>query len=251
MPKPPPADPARGRPKGAGNGWPARGRPASRQPGGAVPVRRRGGAGGPAPIRPDRLRLRGRRGGAPARRNRGGRRPGAGVSITGTPTVRIGLARPGPDTGQLPDPVLLGARRVVMATGTPTLHRGLVFTRVRPERSYILAYRRAAPGAGELPRDMLISVDGPRRSLRTTTSPDGTERLLVGGASHGVGRDPDGPQAKLRAWANRMFPGLPKPMRGPPRTTPPSAGCRWPARWEQRAPARTRCCSPPGSPSGA
>jgi glycine/D-amino acid oxidase-like deaminating enzyme len=128
-----------------------------------------------------------------------------GVSATGTPTVRIGPGHP----AERRAPVRLGARRVVMATGTPTLFRGLVFARVHPERSYILAYRRAHPGAVDLPGDMLISLDGPRRSMRTTTSPDGTERLLVGGASHLVGRDPGTvPLDNLRAWANRMFPGL-------------------------------------------
>jgi glycine/D-amino acid oxidase-like deaminating enzyme len=132
-----------------------------------------------------------------------------GVSATGAPRVRIGSGSPVPGTGPLPKPAELGARRVVMATGTPTLLRGLVFTRVHPERSYILAYRKTDPGTGDLPQDMLISLDGPRRSLRTTTSPDGTERLLVGGASHVVGRDPGTvPLDNLRAWANRMFPGL-------------------------------------------
>ncbi|GER23093.1 putative iron-sulfur binding oxidoreductase [Zafaria cholistanensis] len=132
-----------------------------------------------------------------------------GVSSTGTPTVRIGPGRQEPGTGNQPGPSQLQARRVVMATGIPTLLRGLIFTRVLPERSYILAYRRVLPGTTELPRDMLISVDGVRRSLRTTTSPDGAERLLVGGASHTVGRDSGTvPQAELRAWAKRMFPGL-------------------------------------------
>ena len=95
-------------------------------------------------------------------------------------------------------------RRVVLATGTPMLDRGLYFLKEEALRSYVLAFR--VPG--ELPRDMYLSVDRPTRSVRTAPDGDG-ELLLVGGEGHRVGRELS-PLARVNAltwWAQHTFPG--------------------------------------------
>ncbi len=96
------------------------------------------------------------------------------------------------------------ADRVVLASGTPVLNRGLYFAKVVPSRSYALAFR--VPGA--LPAGMYLSVDAPHRSLRTATA-DGEERLVVGGNSHLVGQNPSTQRSvnDLVAWTQRWFPG--------------------------------------------
>jgi len=96
------------------------------------------------------------------------------------------------------------ASRVVLATGTPILDRGLYFAKVEPSRSYVAAFR--VPGA--IPRGMYLSADAPTRSLRTALGPDG-ELLLVGGNGHPAGRadSPAERVADLTAWAEATFPG--------------------------------------------
>lgn len=98
--------------------------------------------------------------------------------------------------------------RVVLATGTPFLDRGLHFALLTPGRSYGSAYR--VPGA--VPSGMYLSADTPARSLRTVPTDEG-ELLVVGGNGHPVGRpDERGltPRAlveELDAWARQHFPG--------------------------------------------
>ncbi|QEO14610.1 FAD-dependent oxidoreductase [Agromyces intestinalis] len=98
--------------------------------------------------------------------------------------------------------------RLVLATGIPTLDRGLYFGKLRANRSYAAAYRTDAP----LPTGMYLSVDAPTRSIRTAPDPDldapNPELLLVGGYGHEVGREPSpaGRAAALDRWAHEVWP---------------------------------------------
>lgn len=96
------------------------------------------------------------------------------------------------------------ADRVVIATGSPVLDRGLYWAKLKPQRSYALTFR--VPGA--TPKGMYLSVDAPTRSLRTAGSGE-EELLLVGGNGHGVGRH-DSPAScvdDLTAWTLQHWPG--------------------------------------------
>lgn len=96
------------------------------------------------------------------------------------------------------------AARVIVATGTPILDRGLYWAKLRPSRSYAAAYRVQ----GQLPEGMFVSVDDPKRSVRTTPG-EGGDILIVGGNGHGVGRHPS-PKlqvADLNLWARQYWPG--------------------------------------------
>ncbi len=93
--------------------------------------------------------------------------------------------------------------RVVLATGMPFMTRGAYFARLKPLRSYALAYRVPGP----IPQGMYLSVDKPTRSLRT--APRGDEELLVvGGNGHVVGREtPTSAQVQdLEDWTFEHFP---------------------------------------------
>ncbi|MGZ6781009.1 MAG: NAD(P)/FAD-dependent oxidoreductase, partial [Mycobacterium sp.] len=81
------------------------------------------------------------------------------------------------------DEVEVRAGQLVLATGIPILDRGGFFARLKPSRSYCLAFK--VPGT--ITRPMMISTDSPTRSVRYAPTPDG-ERLIVGGAGHPVGR---------------------------------------------------------------
>ncbi|WP_067686619.1 FAD-dependent oxidoreductase [Nocardia jejuensis] len=95
------------------------------------------------------------------------------------------------------------AGTVVLATGTPILDRGGFFARLRPERSYLTAYRTGEP----IPHGMYISAGGPTRSLRRVPDPGG-DLLLVGGNNHAVGRKghTDELVSDLIGWTRRWFP---------------------------------------------
>jgi glycine/D-amino acid oxidase-like deaminating enzyme len=95
-------------------------------------------------------------------------------------------------------------RQLVLATGIPILDRGGYFARLKPNRSYCMAY--TVPGA--IPRPMMISSDSPTRSVRYAPTADG-ELLLVGGAGHPVGRSksPSSALAELDDWTRKYFPG--------------------------------------------
>lgn len=96
------------------------------------------------------------------------------------------------------------SRQCVLATGIPILDRGGFFARLKPSRSYCMAYQ--VPGT--VPRGMYLSVDSPTRSVRYAPTPDG-ERLIVGGAGHPVGREkhPSESLQELDSWAKEHFPG--------------------------------------------
>ncbi|ANJ28496.1 FAD-dependent oxidoreductase [Agromyces aureus] len=98
--------------------------------------------------------------------------------------------------------------RLVLATGTPILDRGLSFAKLRANRSYAAAYRTDAA----LPQAMYLSVDEPSRSIRTAPDPDlyaeSGELLLVGGYGHEVGRHPS-PASRVAAldeWTRSVWP---------------------------------------------
>ena len=95
---------------------------------------------------------------------------------------------------------------VVVATNLPVLDRGGHFARLRPARSYSLAFR--APDAPEL-EGMYLSADSPSRSVRDARVGD-DRFLLVGGEGHttGRGRAPGLRLDALRSWSGEHFPGL-------------------------------------------
>ncbi len=96
------------------------------------------------------------------------------------------------------------ADKVVLATGTPFMNRGLYFAKTEALRSYALAFRVPGP----VPDGMYLSVDEPSRSVRWTPV-DGERRLLVGGNGHPVGRakSPLALVNDLTLWTRRFFPG--------------------------------------------
>lgn len=100
--------------------------------------------------------------------------------------------------------VELEAGQLVLATGIPILDRGGYFARVKPSRSYCLAFK--VPG--NITRPMMISSDSPTRSVRYAPVSDGN-RLIVGGAGHTVGREksPSESLAELSSWARKHYPG--------------------------------------------
>ncbi len=76
------------------------------------------------------------------------------------------------------------AGRIVVATHTPILDRGLFFARMDSQRSYAVAGRIESP----LPTGMYLSVDEPLRSIRPMTPGEsGESALLVSGEGHRVG----------------------------------------------------------------
>ncbi len=96
------------------------------------------------------------------------------------------------------------ARQCVLATGIPILDRGGFFARLKPSRSYCMAYR--VPGT--LTSGMYISTDSPTRSVRYAPTQDG-DRLIVGGASHPVGREksPASSVQELDEWTKKHYRG--------------------------------------------
>ena len=96
------------------------------------------------------------------------------------------------------------ADRVILATGTPILTRGAYFARLKPLRSYGLAFNVPGP----IPQGMYLSIDNPTRSLRTAPSTSG-EKLVVGGNGHVVGREhsPSSKVSDLESWTTEQFPG--------------------------------------------
>jgi glycine/D-amino acid oxidase-like deaminating enzyme len=105
------------------------------------------------------------------------------------------------DSGEEVD---VDAKQCVLATGIPILDRGGYFARLKPSRSYCIAYK--VPG--HITRPMFISADSPTRSVRYAPVGDG-ERLIVGGAGHTVGREshPSVALEELSSWARIHYPG--------------------------------------------
>ncbi len=100
--------------------------------------------------------------------------------------------------------VAVTTERLVLATGIPILDRGGFFARVKPQRSYCMAYR--VPG--DVTRGMYLSTDSPTRSVRYAPTADG-EVLIVGGAGHPVGREkrPSAALEELAEWTTLHYPG--------------------------------------------
>ncbi|WP_173922768.1 FAD-dependent oxidoreductase [Agromyces sp. Marseille-P2726] len=103
----------------------------------------------------------------------------------------------------------------VVATGAPTLLRGLYWAKTSHNRSYLTSYRIPEELADVLPSGLFISVDSPTRSVRTTPDPESgvpdaaPPVLLVGGNGHPVGRIPSNEERVLDLvdWTGRFFPG--------------------------------------------
>ena len=126
------------------------------------------------------------------------------------------------------------AKQCVLATGIPILDRGGFFARLKPNRSYCMAYQ--VPG--NLTRGMYISADSPTRSVRYAPTAAG-DRLIVGGAGHPVGREKH-PASTVQAHC--------RPTTGRHRTTPRLTTCPMS---DRSYPATTRFLSQRGSTSGA
>lgn len=96
----------------------------------------------------------------------------------------------------------ISARRVVVATLLPILHRGLFYARAEPSASYVVAVETRR----RVPDGMFLSVDAATRSLRHTGR-DGRRLALVGGAGHPVGRESSasGRVDELVGWADEHF----------------------------------------------
>ncbi|HEY6646174.1 MAG TPA: FAD-dependent oxidoreductase [Mycobacterium sp.] len=96
------------------------------------------------------------------------------------------------------------AKQCVLATGIPILDRGGFFARLKPSRSYCMAYK--VPG--NITHGMYLSADSPTRSVRYAPTPGG-DRLVVGGAGHPVGREksPACSVQELDSWAKKNYPG--------------------------------------------
>ncbi|MEJ2869707.1 FAD-dependent oxidoreductase [Actinomycetospora sp. OC33-EN08] len=97
------------------------------------------------------------------------------------------------------------ADRVVLATGSPVLDRGLYFARLEPARSYAQAVR--VRDQDTLPRGMYLSADSPTVSIRTVVA-DGERRLLTGGFGHRVGTETpmSEHERQLADWAAARWP---------------------------------------------
>ncbi len=95
------------------------------------------------------------------------------------------------------------ADRVVIATNLPILDRGGFFARLKPARSYALAFHTPEHAVN----GMYLSSDRTSRSLRGGTH-NGAPMLLVGGEGHTTGRG--GPTSRrlntLRDWTAEHFP---------------------------------------------
>lgn len=111
---------------------------------------------------------------------------------------------PGDEDAQRASDIEVRAGQLVVATGIPILDRGGYFARLKPSRSYCLAF----DVPGNLTRPMMISTDSPTRSVRYAPTPGG-ERLIVGGAGHPVGREKSPSKAleELSSWARVHYPG--------------------------------------------
>jgi glycine/D-amino acid oxidase-like deaminating enzyme/nitrite reductase/ring-hydroxylating ferredoxin subunit len=125
-------------------------------------------------------------------------------SVSGRGPARIRVRTPASAEPALQQQFSITAEHCVLATGIPILDRGGYFARLKPKRSYCLAF----DVPGDVTRSMFISVDSPTRSVRYAPRPDG-EKLVVGGAGHTVGRE-DSPARsidELRRWATLHYPG--------------------------------------------
>ena len=103
------------------------------------------------------------------------------------------------------------ARSVVLASHYPFYDLpGLYFTRIYPERSYLLGVRIK----GSFPEGMYITAENPTRSMRSCPDSDG-ELLIVGGEHHktGHGTDLHNHYEIIRQFAQSNFEVLDIPYR--------------------------------------
>jgi len=126
------------------------------------------------------------------------------VKVSGSSPVQVALQQSAGGDDSRTAEVTLNTKRVVLATGIPILDRGGYFARLKPHRSYCLAF----DVPGDITRPMFISVDSPTRSVRYAPSGTG-DKLIVGGAGHTVGRggDPAAGVSELAQWAVLHYPG--------------------------------------------
>ena len=126
------------------------------------------------------------------------------VSVSGRHPLRIELQETATADDSRKSHFAITAPQCVLATGSPILDRGGFFARLKPHRSYCLAF----DVPGDVTRPMFISVDSPTRSVRYAPTADG-DKLIVGGAGHTVGRadEPAAGVAELAKWAKLHYPG--------------------------------------------
>lgn len=125
-------------------------------------------------------------------------------SVSGQRPLRIEVRTASGGTDGPHQQAQIRAQQCILATGIPILDRGAFFARVKPQRSYCLAF----DVPGDLTRPMFLSVDSPTRSVRYAPTPEG-EKLIVGGAGHTVGRgsSPSRGVQELAGWAKLHYPG--------------------------------------------
>ncbi|MFG6446586.1 FAD-dependent oxidoreductase [Microbacterium sp. P07] len=127
-----------------------------------------------------------------------------GRLYTRTPVRRVSvIPRPTVET----DAGELFADRIVLATATPIMDRGLYFAKTSGLRSSCVSFQLE----GETVEGMYLSADAPTRSIRLVQEGEravGGAQLIIGGAGHPVGRE-DSERAlvdELVAWARRYLP---------------------------------------------
>jgi Rieske Fe-S protein len=90
------------------------------------------------------------------------------------------------------------AEHVVLATQIPFLDRGGFFAKVSPQRSYLMAVEVDEP----MPEGMYLGTGKATRTLRSAG-----RYLVLGGAGHKAGQEPDTPAcyAEIEAWAREHY----------------------------------------------
>lgn len=104
--------------------------------------------------------------------------------------------------------VTVSARHVVVATHHPVFDHAVLATRLTQHRDLVIA---GPLPASQDPDGMYITQEGGKRSVRTTPLADGGRLLIVTGEvfTPGTGEDTDAGYARLQAWTERHFPGVP------------------------------------------
>ncbi|WP_071396170.1 FAD-dependent oxidoreductase [Bacillus tuaregi] len=101
------------------------------------------------------------------------------------------------------DGYMVSCKQVIIASHFPFFDKeGLYFTKMYPERSYVIAVKAGK----EFPGGMYVSVDNPIRSLRYTPV-KGEPLILIGGENHQTGQGPDTLQhyQALEAFAEKTL----------------------------------------------
>jgi len=97
----------------------------------------------------------------------------------------------------------VAAQKVIIASHYPCYEAlGLYFTRIYPDRSYVIAIKAKE----KFPGGMYITAEQPTRSLRAQSAEDG-ELILVAGEHHktGQGEDMSNHYRKLKDFAQTLF----------------------------------------------